>query len=181
MPGDKFISSRELFGPAQSRAIKDVLQSLFIGELISPSARLWMFFGWVSDIEIIDNRMRQFSYLQPDWVASKIKLSEVLGAILQKGSSVVLIVRDVDHNHQFANVLRQLYKDYILSNKLVIHLTPEEHRKGILGEDYLLGGSMNLTFNGITTNEENLVLRRDPAAIEEWRVTLEQKWCGILC
>jgi hypothetical protein len=35
-----------------------------------------MFFGWVSDIEIIDNRMRQFSYLQSDWMASKIKLSD---------------------------------------------------------------------------------------------------------
>lgn len=181
MVNEQFISSRELFGPTQSRAIRDLLQSLFIGELISPSARLWMFFGWVSDIEIIDNRMRQFSYLQSDWMASKIKLSDVLGAILQKGSSVILIVRDVDHNHQFVNVLKRLYQSYILSNKLVIHLTPEEHRKGILGEDYLLGGSMNLTFNGITTNEENLVLRRDPAAIEEWRVTLEQKWSGIVC
>ena len=32
-----------------------------------------------------------------------------------------------------------------------------------------LNGSMNLTYNGITINEENIALTNDPAQVEEWR------------
>jgi phosphatidylserine/phosphatidylglycerophosphate/cardiolipin synthase-like enzyme len=54
------------------------------------------------------------------------------------------------------------------------------HNKGILGDDFLLSGSMNLTFSGITVNEEHLTLRTDTASVEEWRVVLERKWSELL-
>jgi hypothetical protein len=58
--------SRDLHGPAQSRAVRDLLQSLFAAELISPSRKLWLFFAWISDVEILDNLARQFAVLEPD-------------------------------------------------------------------------------------------------------------------
>ena len=50
------------------------------------------------------------------------------------------------------------------------------HAKGLLGADYFLSGSMNLTLNGISVNGEHLVLRTDPAAVAEQTVQLESRW-----
>jgi hypothetical protein len=54
------------------------------------------------------------------------------------------------------------------------------HAKGLLGSDYFLSGSMNLTVSGITVNGEHLVLRCDPAAVAEQSVQLETQWESIL-
>jgi len=170
--------ARDLFGPGQSRAIRDLLQSLFVAELVRPSRRLWLIFGWVSDIEILDNRARQFSPLEPDWPASGIRLSSVLRALVERGTNVVVIARDVEHNRLFLNQLSSLCND--IQDGLVIALKPEVHEKGILGDDFLLSGSMNLTHNGVNTNDEHLTLRTDLASVEEWRVSLEQKWAELL-
>jgi hypothetical protein len=169
---------RDLFGPGQGTAIRDLLQSLFVAELLSPSRRLWLLFGWISDIALIDNRARQFSALQPDWPASEIRLSSILNALLNRGGSIVLILREVKHNLEFVNRIASLQAQY--PDRLRLHLAPDVHDKGILGDDFLVSGSMNLTFNGITVNDEHLTLRTDPASIEEWRMTLEQKWKEIL-
>lgn len=169
---------RDLFGPGQGTAIRDLLQSLFAAELLSPSRRLWLLFGWISDIALIDNRARQFSALQPDWPASEIRLSSILNALLDKGGSIVLVLREVKHNLEFVDRIAPLQAQY--PDRLRLHLAPDVHDKGILGDDFLVSGSMNLTFNGITVNDEHLSLRTDPASIEEWRMTLEQKWKEIL-
>ena len=169
---------RDLFGPGQGTAIGDLLQSLFAAELLSPSHRLWLLFGWISDIAILDNRTRQFSALQPDWPASEIRLSSILKALLDKGGSLVLVLRDVKHNHEFVDRLTQSRQEY--PDRLRLYLAPDVHDKGILGDDFLVSGSMNLTFKGITVNNEHLTLRTDPASIEEWRMSLEQKWKDLL-
>jgi len=171
-------SARDLFGPGQSRAIRDMLQSIFVAEMIQPSRRLWLLFGWVSDIEILDNRARQFAALQPDWPANGIRLSSVLRALVERGSNVVLIARDVEHNRSFSKQLIALCSEF--GSRLVVTLKPEVHEKGILGDDFLLSGSMNLTHNGVNTNDEHLTLRTDLSSVEEWRISLEQKWTGLL-
>ena len=56
----------------------DFLQSLFVAELIRPSRRLWISSPWISDVEIVDNRARQFGTLCPDWPATRIRLTRVL-------------------------------------------------------------------------------------------------------
>jgi len=171
-------TTRDLFGPGQGTAIRDLLQSLFAAELLFPSRRLWLLFGWISDIAILDNRARQFSALQPDWPSSEIRLSSVLKTLLDRGGDIVLVLRDVKHNCEFADRLTAFQQQH--PNHLRIHLAPDLHDKGILGDDFLLSGSMNLTFNGITVNDEHLTLRTDRASVEEWRMTLEQKWKDLL-
>lgn len=39
---------------------------------------------------------------------------------------------------------------------------------------------MNLTYNGVTVNDEHLTLRTDTASVEEWRLVMEQNWEGSL-
>jgi hypothetical protein len=167
--------SRDLTGPGQTRAIRDLLQSLFAAELLSPSRRLWLGFGWISDIEILDNQARQFSALQPDWPAAMIRLSAVLEAIAAKGGRIVILIRRHKHNEGFVEKMRGLGQPGI-----TVVVTPDFHEKGMLGDGYVLSGSMNLTWNGVTVNDEHVVLRTDPAAISERRVQLEEKWGGSL-
>lgn len=170
--------SRDLHGPAQSRAVRDLFQSLFVAEMISPSPKLWLFFAWISDIEIIDNSGRQFSALEPDWPASPIRLSQVLRALLSRGVQVQLVIREDGHNAYFIGRLQTLKARY--GDLLKWTIARGFHAKGMLGADYFLSGSMNLTLNGISVNGEHLVFRTDPATVAEQAVQLESQWEGLL-
>jgi hypothetical protein len=172
------VPPRDLFGPGQTGSIRDLLQSIFIAELLQPSQRLWLAFGWISDVEILDNRSRQFATLNPDWPATGIRLSTVLKALVEKRGTVAIVLRDVEHNRIFVEKLKPIRGRY--PERLRIAMDADVHEKGILGDDFLLSGSMNLTFNGITVNDEHLTLRTDRASVEEWRLVLEQKWGGAL-
>ena len=168
--------SRDLHGPAQSRAVRDLFQSLFVAELIHPSPKLWLFFAWISDIEIIDNSAREFAALQPDWPAAPIRLSQLLRALLACGVEIRLIIREDGHNDYFIARLQSLKERYGSQIKWTVQKS--FHAKGLLGVDYFLSGSMNLTLNGISINGEHLVLRTDPAAVAEQTIELESRWEG---
>jgi len=169
---------RDLHGPAQARGVRDIFQSLFAAELISPSPKLWLFFAWISDVEILDNSARRFASLEPDWPAAPIRLSQVLGALLARGSQVRLLIREHGHNEYFVSRLFALKERY--GDLVKWHVEKDFHAKGLLGVDYFLSGSMNLTLSGISVNGEHLVLRTDSAAIAEQAEQLELQWEGLL-
>ena len=168
--------SRDLHGPAQARAVRDLFQSLFVAELVHPSPKLWLFFAWISDVEIIDNSAREFAALEPDWPAAPILLSQVLRALLARGVAIRLVIREDGHNDYFIARLRTLKSRY--GDQIKWTVKKGFHAKGLLGADYFLSGSMNLTLNGISVNGEHLVLRTDPAAVAEQSIELESRWEG---
>jgi hypothetical protein len=170
--------ARDLHGPAQSRAVRDLLQSLFAAELIHPSTRLWLFFAWISDVDVIDNSARHFAGLEPDWPATQIRLSQVLGALLSRGTQIRLVIREEGHNDYFIARLAALKARY--GDNIRWAIEQSFHAKGMLGSDYFLSGSMNLTLNGISVNGEHLVLRTDPASIAEQSVQLEAQWESLV-
>jgi PLD-like domain len=170
--------SRDLHGPAQSRAVRDLFQSLFVAELINPSPKLWLFFAWISDVEILDNSARQFAALEPDWPTTPIRLSQMLRALLSRGVQIRLIIREHGHNEYFIACLQSLKASYGGLVKWTIEKS--FHAKGVLGADYFLSGSMNLTLSGISVNGEHLVLRTDPAAVAEQTIELESRWEELL-
>ncbi|WP_425985285.1 phospholipase D-like domain-containing protein DpdK [Ensifer sp. R-19] len=171
-------ASRDLQGPAQSRAVRDLLQSVFVSELVAPSPKLWLFFAWISDIEVIDNSARQFAALQPDWPGKAIRLSEVLKALLSRGVQLRLIIREDGHNDYFIARLQTLKSEF--GDQIKWTIEKSFHAKGLLGSDYFLSGSMNLTLSGISINGEHLVFRTDPAAIAEQTIELESRWEALL-
>jgi hypothetical protein len=171
-------SMRDLIGPSQRTAIRDLLQGVFVSELILPSRRMWLASAWISDIEVIDNTARQFSSLCPDWMARPIRLSEVLCAILERGSEVVVIVREHKHNQDFISRIERLRIRH--PGKLFPIIAPSFHEKGILGDGYVLSGSMNFTYSGINTNDEHLIYRCDPAVVEERRLVLVNRWKDVV-
>lgn len=168
--------SRDLHGPSQSRAVGDLFQSLFIAELIHPSPKLWLFFAWISDVEIVDNSAREFAALEPDWPAAPVRLSQLIRALLTRGIQIRLVIREDGHNDYFIARLHELKARFHDQIKWTVE--KGFHAKGLLGADYFLSGSMNLTLNGISINGEHLVLRTDPSAVAEQSIELESRWEG---
>lgn len=166
--------SRDLHGPDQARGVRDLFQTLFAAELLSPSSKLWLFFAWISDVEILDNTARRFAAIESDWPSAPIRLSQVLGALLARGTQIRLIIREHGHNEYFIARLQSLKERFGDQLKWVVER--DFHAKGLLGDDYVLSGSMNLTFNGISVNGEHLILRTDPAAIAEQAEQLHLQW-----
>lgn len=172
------MASRDLHGPAQARALRDLLQTLFVAELLSPSRKLWLTFAWISDIEVLDNSARRLAAIEPDWPSAPIRLSQVVDALLARGSHVRLIIREHGHNEYFIARLQILKAGY--GDQIDWRVSKNFHAKGLLGEDFLLSGSMNLTRSGISVNGEHLTLRTDPATIAEQAEQLELQWERLL-
>jgi len=165
--------NRDLIAPAQSQSILELIQSVLILELISPSKRIWLGSAWISDIPILDNESLAFSDLEPSWLAQKISLSTLLLTIAQRGTEIIIITRKSDDNKYFMDKIKnsELYNKNI---KIIIR--DNFHEKGLLGEDYELFGTMNFTFNGINSNDEHIVYRSDKAIIAERQISMSNKY-----
>ena len=152
----------------------DFLQSIFVAELIHPSRCLWISSPWISDIEMIDNRARQFGSLCPDWPATRIRLMQVLEALLERGAQIAIVVNDSPHNDEFVYRLEPLLRIY--ASNLRIMRSPVLHEKGIVGDWFSLTGSMNLTFNGVYVNQEHLSYTCNPERVAERRLGFQHRW-----
>jgi hypothetical protein len=169
---------RDMTGPVQASAIMDLLQSIFVAEVLKPSRPLWILSGWVSDIPVISNHSRQFGGLEPDWPTGQVHLSHVFRTLLTRGGRVALVLRDVPENQRFVSGLRSLKKEF--GSQLQWHLGEDEHEKGIVGEDFVLSGSMNFTHRGIRVNGEHLVFRTGSDEVAGRRITLAELWPDLV-
>jgi hypothetical protein len=164
---------RDLIAPAQSQSIIELIQSLFVLELIKPSRRVWLGSAWISDIPILDNEALSFSDLEPSWSADMISLSTLLLTIAQRGTEVIIIIRESKENRDF---IQKIKNSKLYNSKIKIIIRRDFHEKGLLGEDYELFGTMNFTFNGISTNDEHIVYRSNPATIAERQMSMSSKY-----
>jgi hypothetical protein len=153
-----------------------LLQAIFVAELLCPSRCLWLVSPWVSDIPVIDNRTNGFLGLDPEWVRAQVRLSHVLGKLLEMGTTTHVATRPDDHNAAFLDRMRRIAEPDGLP--LRIHSAQELHEKGILGDSFYLSGSMNFTFNGISLNEEAVHYSVDPSFVSENRILLAGRWGG---
>jgi PLD-like domain len=165
---------RDLTGPAQSRAIRDLLQSLFVLEALHPSKTLWLLSAWITDAPIVDNGARQFSAIDPEWGAGVVRLSSVIRTIVERGGRVHLITRRHEINQPFIDQMLQLRRQSTMGLALLVE--DDFHDKGLVGDDYELAGSMNFTRKGIETNDEHLILRTDPHILAERHLALSACW-----
>lgn len=165
---------RDLTGPAQSRGIRDLIQTVLVAETLVPSDPLWIFSGWISDIPVIDNRAGQFAAIDSEWPTSMVNLTQVLRSIVERGGSIVLVLREVEHNTRFIDKLRPLAKAH--PERVKMAMSPDFHDKGILGGDFEISGSMNFTRNGIEVNDEHVIFRTERSEIEGRRLTVMGTW-----
>jgi len=155
--------------------IREMLEGIFVAELLVPSESIWLVSPWISDIDILDNRCGQFSSLVPTWDLRRIRLSEIFSHIMGQ-SRVHIVARPDSHNDAFLRKMDDLSR--ASDNGENLHVTTREtlHLKGLLGEDYYLSGSMNLTYNGVEVNHEGISLDRSPKAIAEARIHFQENY-----
>jgi hypothetical protein len=167
--------SRDLHLVGERRSVLDLLQSLMVVELLNPGKELWIVSAWVSDIEVIDNRARQFGTICPEWSIAWVRLSQVLVSLMERGTTVNLCVNQTEHNSHIIDTLKVLSPQ----DRFVARRAAVLHEKGILGTHFTLDGSMNLTYNGVHVNDESLWYRTDPQVVAHRRLELYQRW-GVI-
>jgi hypothetical protein len=154
-----------------------LLEGIFVSELLVPSETLWLVSPWITDIDILDNRAGQFSSLVPTWGLRRIRLSEVFSYIMEQ-SRVNIVARPDAHNDSFLQKMRDLSVASPAPDNLRVVVRDTLHLKGLLGQDYYLSGSMNLTYNGVEINDEGVWLDRSSGAIAEARIHFQENYGG---
>lgn len=158
--------------------VRELLQATFVAELIAPSRCVWLVSPWVSDIPVIDNGSSAFDALDPTWGPRGVRLTEVLSALIRRGTTIVVATRPVDHNKPFVAKLQAAAATS--SSALVVQEAEELHEKGLLGDDYYLSGSMNLTFGGVELLEETVKYDTSEAIVADAHLTFHGRWGGRL-
>jgi phosphatidylserine/phosphatidylglycerophosphate/cardiolipin synthase-like enzyme len=138
-------------GPA---VIRELLQLMFLSELLAPSEQIWVVSPWISDVPILDNRSGSFDVMNPEWHRREIRLSDLTLQVLTGGSRLVIVTRPDEHNLTFLDQLAERAEEGSLQDHLTLVKREHLHTKGILTEAGLLLGSMNLTFRGFELNDE---------------------------
>src|SRR5437762_2920552 len=124
--------TRYIHTKATARQVPDLLQNIFVAELLCPSRCLWLVSPWVSDIPIIDNRTNGFLAFESRWVRSQITLSQVLIRLMELGTTIHVATRPDAHNMAILDRMRQIAEPNQLPIR--VHAVQELHEKGILAD-----------------------------------------------
>ena len=150
--------------------IQELMQTMFVAEVLRPGANIWIVSPWISDVVLIDNRSGNFDSLNPEWGRREIRLTDVLGTLMTHGTKVHIVTRNESSNDSFRTRIDDLASEQDLKGLLHIHIHDQLHTKGILLTGCLLMGSMNLTYNGMIINDEWVEFSRDPADLSRTRL-----------
>lgn len=169
---------RTIYSRFSARQIPDLLQSIFLAELLAPSHCLWLVTPWVSDIEVLDNSGGELAVLEPEWPPGPVTITSVLLRLMDLGTTVHLVTRDVPHNRRVRDRLEEAAKARRL--RLLLHAETDLHEKGLLGDGFFLAGSMNFTFNGVSLNNESVTLTTVASEVAENHVAFRKAWGGAM-
>lgn len=167
---------RRIFKSQQTgvATIRELLQSMFVGEMLLVGSRIWIVSPWISNVVVLDNRSGNFDTLNPEWSRKEIRLVDVLVALMARGSRVVIVTRNLETNIPFINILKETADLHALENQVTIKLHSLLHTKGILLSKCLLMGSMNLTYNGLEINDEWIQFSIDLDDIAKTRLEFDR-------
>jgi len=176
------MTTRRIFKSRTTRQteIQDVLCSLLTAEVLRPSPELWLVSPWVTDLELLDNRTGCYDYLEPAWGQRKVQVSEILARTLANGGHLCLVTNYDPHNDRFLRQLTERVAGYGVAEQLKVLQKEKLHTKGILGDNFYLHGSMNLTIGGIEINDEQINLTTDKAAIASAFIEFRHEYGKIM-
>jgi hypothetical protein len=172
------MTSRQILQTARSvrNAPRELLQSIFTSELLSPSRCLWIVSPWLRDVPVLDNTGGAFVSLAPEFPRTFVRLSHVLRELVARGSAVVIATRNEPGNRQLIDALGSVSAQ----SALTFRQRDVLHAKGLVGDGYSLIGSMNLTYNGVERLDEMLVFETAESKVQELRLMFHSEYGGSL-
>lgn len=167
------IKERRIFKDRTSNReeLGQLLETVFLTEIMYPSSELLMVFPWISDVQIVDNRSGAFIQLMPHWGKTQLRLSDILVELLKKGTILRIATRkDTPQTERFIDTLTFKVSNLKTLGQIFLYYDDELHIKGLLGDNYYLKGSMNLTYNGIEILREEIEFTLEEDKIAEARI-----------
>jgi phosphatidylserine/phosphatidylglycerophosphate/cardiolipin synthase-like enzyme len=150
--------------------IQELLQTMFVAEVLQPGEDIWIVSPWISNVVLIDNRSGCFDALNPEWGRREIRLADVLVTLMNNGTRAHIVTRSEASNDAFRTRIAELACEYGLEGQIVVHIHDQLHTKGILLTRCLLMGSMNLTYYGMVINDEWVEFSLDPNDLTRTRL-----------
>ena len=159
--------------------IRDLLESLFVAELLAPGPEIWLVSPWVSDLELLDNRSGAYSALDSYWPKRFLTLAELLAFALKANPNTKLrvVTRSDPHNAKFCERLRRLAELDGTDNRLSIASDKDKlHSKGLIGTAFAMNGSMNFTRNGVSIFDEMVQFETAPDRLAQLRINFQHNY-----
>jgi phosphatidylserine/phosphatidylglycerophosphate/cardiolipin synthase-like enzyme len=152
--------------------IDNLLATVLVAELVSPSRLLWLVSPWISDVQAIDNTTGGYDSLFVDASNRLYQLSETLALLTHSGATLHVVTRSDSHNDTFLARLQRLAK----AENLLVVQDDDVHEKTFCGDDWLLTGSMNLTIRGMRINDEAVTYKINPQVAANTRLDLRRRF-----
>ncbi|MEA2569254.1 MAG: hypothetical protein QOI24_1255 [Acidobacteriota bacterium] len=170
--------TRQILQTAASvrNAARELLQSIFASELVTPSRCLWIVSPWLRDVPVLDNSTGAFAVVCPEFPRAEVRLSLVLRELATRGTNVVIATRPDAGNRQVFDALANHSPSHVATfvERAALHL------KGIVGDRYALLGSMNLTYNGVERLTEMLIFQTQPVQVQTLRIAFKEEYGGVV-
>ncbi|CAM2923512.1 phospholipase D-like domain-containing protein DpdK [Saccharomonospora xinjiangensis] len=160
-------------GPKLRLSADTVLADALLSELVAPGPVLWLVSAWISNVEVLDNTLGEFSAVLGDEQIGRYRLADVLARIVRIGGRVRVVTRPTPHNQLFVDQVRTLVST---DADLAVIFDSVEHEKTMCGRDWMISGSMNFTASGIGTNEEAIRYVVDVAEVAQARLDFKARW-----
>jgi len=158
--------------PVTGIRVDPVLTAVLLAELLTPSPEIWLISAWISDVPAVDNRRGDYDSLISDASARVYQLSEILGILTERDTRLTVVTRNVAENESFLTRLDRA----AIPERLRVFRDPDVHEKTFCGCNWLLSGSMNFTFNGMTVNDEFVTYKLDDIAAAQARIDFAHRW-----
>ncbi|MGJ9418666.1 phospholipase D-like domain-containing protein DpdK [Massilia sp. CMS3.1] len=159
---------------AGATTIAELLQSMFVAEMLMSEGDLWIVSPWISNVVLIDNRSGNFDSMNPEWGRREVRLVDVLIALMSRGATVNVVTRSDETNRVFIGRLQDMARQLALEDYVSITVREKLHTKGVLLSNSLLMGSMNLTYYGMQINDEWVEFSLDPEDLAATRLEFKQ-------
>lgn len=159
---------------AGATTIAELLQAMFVAEMLMSEGDLWIVSPWISNVVLIDNRSGNFDALNPEWGRREVRLVDVLLALMSRGTTVNVVTRSDETNRAFIGRLKDMAQQLALEDQVSITVREKLHTKGVLLSNSLLMGSMNLTYYGMQINDEWVEFSVDPEDLAATRLEFRQ-------
>lgn len=152
--------------------IDGILSTVLVSELMTPSGSMWLVSPWIADLDAVDNTSGAYDTVLADPSSRMYGLAEVLGRLTYLGTGLSVVTRPDTYNDTFIDRLTH----QAARERLRVVREEDVHEKTFCGDHWLMTGSMNFTFRGMTINDELISYHASTAVAATAQVEFVQRF-----